>query len=232
MTRQKNKILTFLFSLIPGAGQMYLGFMKRGLSLILYVVAIACVAIVLSMEELLILVPPVWMYAFFDAINLNGSSEEYFESIQDDYITFDVIPGLDSLTNFSPDTKNIWGKGMVFVGFAFLFYNALNVAGQMAYFANLNSLGWLINDILHYSPRLIISAVLIIMGKSLITGNRKKDEINFRIYVDDHSKDDFTEEMNTMEKTPDYTVEDNTADDGMYEIIIPRETEETEEIND
>lgn len=33
MARQKNKILMFLFSLIPGAGQMYMGFMKQGLSL-------------------------------------------------------------------------------------------------------------------------------------------------------------------------------------------------------
>ena len=30
MTRKKNRLITFLWSLIPGAGEMYLGFMKRG----------------------------------------------------------------------------------------------------------------------------------------------------------------------------------------------------------
>ena len=30
----KNGILTFLFAFCPGAGQMYQGYMKRGLSLI------------------------------------------------------------------------------------------------------------------------------------------------------------------------------------------------------
>ena len=31
---KKNGILTLLFACIPGAGQMYQGYMKRGLSLI------------------------------------------------------------------------------------------------------------------------------------------------------------------------------------------------------
>ena len=30
---RKSRILTFLFGLWPGAGQMYLGYMKRGISL-------------------------------------------------------------------------------------------------------------------------------------------------------------------------------------------------------
>ena len=30
---RKSRILTFLFALWPGAGQMYLGYMKRGVSL-------------------------------------------------------------------------------------------------------------------------------------------------------------------------------------------------------
>ncbi len=190
MTRQKNKILTFIFALIPGAGQMFLGFMKRGLSLVLYVVAIACIAMMLSMEELIILVPPVWMYAFFDAINLNGCDEEHFSKIKDDYITFDIIPGMRNIPVFSDDTRKLWGKGMIYIGIAFLCFNILNIIGQLAYFLDLNKFGWIINDLLHYSPRIIISVILIMMGKSLISGNRKNssEAINFSIFVDDHSE--------------------------------------------
>ena len=32
---KKNNFLTFLFACIPGAGQMYYGYMRRGLSMIL-----------------------------------------------------------------------------------------------------------------------------------------------------------------------------------------------------
>ena len=45
MARQKNKILMFLFSLIPGAGQMYMGFMKQGLSLMTIFATLCAVGI-------------------------------------------------------------------------------------------------------------------------------------------------------------------------------------------
>ena len=37
---KKNGILTFLFAFVPGAGQMYQGYMKRGLSLITHVLPV------------------------------------------------------------------------------------------------------------------------------------------------------------------------------------------------
>ena len=33
---KKNALLTFIFACIPGAGQMYYGYMKRGTSLLVY----------------------------------------------------------------------------------------------------------------------------------------------------------------------------------------------------
>ena len=48
----KNGILTFIFAFCPGAGQMYQGYMKRGLSLLLafclyFFFGISCILIVL-----------------------------------------------------------------------------------------------------------------------------------------------------------------------------------------
>ena len=34
MYRKKNKFLTFIFALLPGAAEMYMGFMKMGLTLL------------------------------------------------------------------------------------------------------------------------------------------------------------------------------------------------------
>ena len=36
MTRKKNGFLTLCFSLVPGAGEMYMGFMKQGVSTVSY----------------------------------------------------------------------------------------------------------------------------------------------------------------------------------------------------
>ena len=44
---KKNGILTLLFAFIPGAGQMYQGYMKRGLSLMLMAAAISMAAMLI-----------------------------------------------------------------------------------------------------------------------------------------------------------------------------------------
>ena len=67
---KKNGILTLLFACIPGAGQMYQGYMKRGLSLILTACCIGMVSSLLNPVLLLLVV--VWMYSFFDTFNLRA----------------------------------------------------------------------------------------------------------------------------------------------------------------
>ena len=58
---QKNGFLTLCFSFIPGAGQMYQGYMKRGLALILTACLIGMVSSLLNPVLLLLVV--VWMYS-------------------------------------------------------------------------------------------------------------------------------------------------------------------------
>ena len=61
---KKNGILTLLFALIPGAGEMYQGYMKRGLSII----TMFCLSIALSawmgISIFYIGVPILYMYSF------------------------------------------------------------------------------------------------------------------------------------------------------------------------
>lgn len=59
---KKNGILTLLFAFIPGAGQMYQGYMKRGLSLMLMAAAISMAAMLIPPIAFALLV--VFMYAF------------------------------------------------------------------------------------------------------------------------------------------------------------------------
>lgn len=65
---KKNAFLTFLFACIPGAGQMYYGYMRRGLSLIVMCCVAAGVGSILP--PIMLAVPVIWMYAFFDTYDL------------------------------------------------------------------------------------------------------------------------------------------------------------------
>ena len=70
--KRKNGFLTFLCACCFGAGQMYLGMMKRGVSIMLAACLIFAVGGVLGISILLVLLPVVWFFAFFDTFNLRA----------------------------------------------------------------------------------------------------------------------------------------------------------------
>ena len=46
---KKNGFLTFCFAFIPGAGEMYQGYMKRGLSLVMLCAAAIALGVVVAL---------------------------------------------------------------------------------------------------------------------------------------------------------------------------------------
>ena len=82
---KKNGILTLLFACIPGAGQMYQGYMKRGLSLI----TMFCLFIILGsttgLDALVVGCIVVYMYSFFDTLNLRAQLAAE-KAPEDDYL--------------------------------------------------------------------------------------------------------------------------------------------------
>lgn len=68
--KEQHGFLLFLTSCMCGCGQMYQGYMKRGLSLLLSFFVIIAVAGFLMLGPLAFFTPVVWLYAFFDSYNL------------------------------------------------------------------------------------------------------------------------------------------------------------------
>ena len=69
---KKNGILTFLFAFVPGAGQMYQGYMKRGLSLITMLCLFIMAGAMTGLDPLIVGCLIVYMYSFFDTFNLRA----------------------------------------------------------------------------------------------------------------------------------------------------------------
>ena len=65
---KKNALLTFIFACIPGAGQMYYGYMKRGTSLLVYFCLFIMLGTIIS--PLVVGVAVVYMFSFFDTYDL------------------------------------------------------------------------------------------------------------------------------------------------------------------
>lgn len=86
MKKKKNNFLLFCFSLVPGAGEMYLGFMKMGVSLMgLFMLSIALTSYT-NMGVLAFAIVVIWTYSFFHANNLGGLSDEQFYQMEDTYL--------------------------------------------------------------------------------------------------------------------------------------------------
>lgn len=67
---KKNSFFTFCFAFIPGAGEMYLGMMKKGLAVMSVFWGICAIAWFFQFEFLYWLLPIVWFYSFFETFNI------------------------------------------------------------------------------------------------------------------------------------------------------------------
>ncbi len=66
-----KSFLLFVCACVPGCGQMYQGYMKRGLSLTVAACCLLFVAVFLGLEPLLFFLAVIWLYSFFDTWNLH-----------------------------------------------------------------------------------------------------------------------------------------------------------------
>ena len=166
----KNGFLTLCCAFVPGAGQMYQGYMKRGLSLILTACLIGMVSTLLNPVLLLLLV--VWMYSFFDTFNLRaqiiaGTAPE------DDYlIHFD--PHDKRLARALMDSHKLVGWALIAFGSLIAYQSLLmNTVGDLVYrwghtYPALRAL-YLVMDSL---PDVVVCVVLIVCGVWLVKGPR------------------------------------------------------------
>ena len=164
----KNGILTFLFAFCPGAGQMYQGYMKRGLSLI----TMFCVAFGAGtlLGVLYVAMPIVWMYSFFDTFNLRAQ------------IIADTAPEDDYLVHFDPRDKRL-ARALLdshkLVGWLLIAFGALIAYQNLI----MNTLGDLVYRWGHSSPvfralylvmaslpDVVVCVVLIVCGVWLVKG--------------------------------------------------------------
>ena len=122
---KKSRALAILFGLMPGAGHMYLGKMKRGMTLLILFWGILAVASFLGMGALALGMLVVWFYAFFDVVNLSALPPEQLEAVPDQFM-FGLLDGtnIHNLNIFKTKSTAL-GWGFIIVGILLL-YNTLS----------------------------------------------------------------------------------------------------------
>ena len=165
----KNGILTFFFAFCPGAGQMYQGYMKRGLSLI----TMFCLFVAIGATTLDVLVVGcaiVWMYSFFDTFNLRAQIGAGTVP-EDDYLVH--INWHDKhMERFMMDSHKLLGWGLIALGALVGYQNILmNTLGDLVWRWGQSSpffrALYLMMDQL---PEIVVCVALIVCGIWLVRG--------------------------------------------------------------
>ncbi len=121
---KKNAFLTFIFSLVPGAGQMYIGYMKRGVS-IMTLFALAIMFGTNYVYDFIVVAPIIWAYSFFDTWNLRNNLSEQTKHIQDNFIFSKLVSGADGFDNLAKKYYKIVGYACIGLAALMFFNNAL-----------------------------------------------------------------------------------------------------------
>ena len=151
---KKNGFLTFVFACIPGAGQMYYGYMKRGLSMI----TIFCLGVVVAaiIAPMVIVCPIVWMYSFFDTYDLIRRMTQGDPKPD----TVFLLESRNPLSRLLPSGSRLLGWALVALGCWAIYSSVLEPL-------IIQFMGWYVANLI---PTLVVAGLLIAGGCWLISG--------------------------------------------------------------
>ena len=161
---KKNGFFVFCFAFVPGAGQMYQGYMKRGLSMAILLAA--SVVLTWLFSPLGMLIPVVWMYSFFDTFNI------HYQCVEGDPPTDDYMLHLEenqALMRLVKGRSTLVGWVLVALGVYMLYTNF--VRDPLLELARSLQLEWLIR-LLYGIPQLAAALALLAVGVWLVRGPR------------------------------------------------------------
>lgn len=175
MTKQKRGFLLFLSSLIPGAGEMYMGFRKQGISIMLLFWGTIALAATTGFSALLMLIPIIWFYSFFNVHNLKSLSEEEFYSLEDNYVLHleQLLGNADILVT---KYHTLVAVLLIFFGVSILWNNFMD----FIYWFLPSPVANLLSAISYRLPQLIIAVAIIAAGCYILSHKKARLDDDYR----------------------------------------------------
>lgn len=166
---KKSGFLTFVTACVPGCGQMYYGYMRRGVSLALWFWGVVFLASLSGLGIIGIVLPVIWAYSFFDTFNIRALTYEQRLAFPDEF-----LPSGQWLRNEKDQgffrkgsAGRIFGWILIIIGVLAL-YNTLINRYLWFLFDSVPFLG----NILHSLPAIVIAAIVIFVGVRMLRGPR------------------------------------------------------------
>ena len=182
MQKKKKGLLLFISSLIPGAGEMYMGFKKQGISIMLLFFTLFALGMFTGLDFIIWFTPIIWFYSFYNVHNLKSLPDEEFYSIEDNYVlhldefTGDITGLLKKHHTVAAGLLILFGISILWRGISDIFY----------WFLPGPPLAGIINNLGYSLPQIIIGAFILIAGIYLLNSKRQ----SFNQYEDSYTQEE------------------------------------------
>ena len=174
--KKRNGFFVFCFSFIPGAVEMYMGFMKNGVSLLATFVMVCLVSMYdysfISAVAFGLLVV-IWFYAFFHAWNFYRLNGDILMKLEDKYIWTEF--GLPKeFTIKEEKLRRATAIALILIGACTIWDSLLELLRKIIirYFSE--EFWFSFRSMMNSIPRLAIAVIFIYAGIKLIKGKKKE----------------------------------------------------------
>ncbi len=183
---KKSRFLIFLFSLIPGAGEMYIGMMKTGVVTMSAFFGIIMIGSFLRFEFIYLTLPVLWFYSFFTVHNNKNFTPEWLKQKDDG-----VFSGMNGF--WEGRLKSIFARRHKIIGISLIALGgyALFDSFVSPHIYSLRELMPPLYTMLRNLPTLIVSIAIIILGIYLLKGKKEQvpaAEEDLTQYRGDHNE--------------------------------------------
>ena len=178
MKKKRNKFFTWLCSFLPGAAEMYMGFMKYGVSLMgLFFLSIMIPSVLRLSDVFIMIAALVWFYGFFHARSLAAYDDGPLYELQDRFIWEDWCGGL-KLEISSPVLRKWASIVLIVIGVAMLWGTLEDVLYRLIP----HHLWDVLSPVVDMVPQVVVAALMILIGVKLIQGKKEA--------LEDHGRED------------------------------------------
>lgn len=178
---KKSSFLTFCFAFIPGAGEMYLGMMRKGAAIMTLFWGIIGISVFLQMGFICAVLPIIWFYSFFETFNIRWLPPEEIERQDQEF------SGNWGTKLFSSDLKAVLDKRHTLIGILLILVGGWAILNNffvpiLEEFLNLGDY-WIFRYLSYRLPSILVAFAVVVFGVHLVRGKKKpkeEDYVEFR----------------------------------------------------
>ena len=165
---KKSRLFSLLCACWPGAGEMYLGLMNRGLAIMILFWGVIALSVMIGNAVLLFLLPVVWFYSFFDTLTLRNLDYYALTELQerDEYFFKDLMGDHYNLPGVVQKYHLFLGIGLILLG-GYALYDRL-----VRWLWRVDLLPDWLYGLFNQLPSMLVAFGIIALGVWLVRGKR------------------------------------------------------------